>query len=212
MEKILFRAELKSAADGVYSAIASTKEEDRDGEIVLPSSFTNLDNFVKQGGPIYYQHAWHMAGIGEESMPVGKTVGAWANDDQVGVKFVFADGGPMTFASKVKWMVDNGFLRHMSIGALPIKTESDSNGRRIYTEIELLEVSVVGIPSNRSAEILLSAKAAGIKFSDDETAKLFGSESLSKSAPDGVKRTEDGTGRAEQSRILSLIARSRRAK
>jgi len=206
MEKILFRAALSKAdKDGIYSAIASTVEEDRDGEIVNPSSFINLERFVKEQGPIYYQHAWRAGEIGEETMPVGKVVGAWQEPDKIGVKWIFADGGPMEFAPKVKWMVDNGFLRFMSIGALPTKWESDEQGRRVYTELELLEVSVVGIPSNRGAAILNSAKAAGIEITSEDIAKLFGPERLSKSAPDGVKQTEDATTKARQLRVSSLV-------
>ena len=206
MDKILFRAALSKAdKDGVYSAIASTSEEDRDGEIVQPSSFGNLERFVKEQGPIYYQHAWRTGGITEETMPVGKVVGAWQEPDKVGVKYIFAEGGPMTFASKVKWMVDNGFLRFMSIGALPTKWETDKEGRKVYTELELLEVSVVGIPSNRGAAIMNSAKAAGIEITNEDVAKLFGPEPVSKSAPDGEKQTEDPVAKHERDRLVSLI-------
>lgn len=206
MDKILFRAVLNKAdKDGVYSAIATTAEEDRDNEIVQPTAFTNLERFVADSGPIYYSHAWRTNSAGEESMPVGKVVGVWQEPDKIGVKYVFAEGGPMEFAPKVKWMVDNGFLRFMSIGALPLKWETDEKGRRVYTELELLEVSVVGIPSNRGAAILNSAKAAGMEITSEDIAKLFGPESMSKSAPDGVKQTEDGTTKEHQKRIVSLI-------
>jgi len=210
MDKILFRAVLSKAdKDGIYSAIASTVEEDRDGEIVQPTAFTNLDKFVSEQGPIYYSHAWRTGGVSEETMPVGKTVGAWQEPDKIGVKYVFAEGGPMTFASKVKWMVDNGFLRFMSIGALPTKWETDDKGRRVYTELELLEVSVVGIPSNRGAAIMQSAKAAGMEITSEDISKLFGPEPMSKSAPDGVKQTEDRATKDHRARIVSLIEASR---
>jgi HK97 family phage prohead protease len=206
MDKILFRAAISKAdSDGVYSAIASTSEEDRDGEIVLPSSFSNLERYVQEQGPIYYSHAWRTGGITEETMPIGKAVGAWQEKERVGVKYVFAEGGPMTFASKVKWMVDNGFLRFMSIGAMPTKWETDKEGRKVYTELELLEVSVVGIPSNRGAAILSSAKAAGFDISNEEAARLFGPEPVSKSAPDGVKQTEDQATKDHRARLISLI-------
>lgn len=209
-KKLLFRATMSKADEkGVYSAIASTIEEDRDGEIVNPSAFKNLERFVSEQGPIYYSHAWRTGGITEETMPIGKAVGAWQEPDKVGVKYIFADGGPMTFASKVKWMVDNGFLRFMSIGALPTKWETDAEGRRVYTELELLEVSVVGIPSNRGAAILNSAKAAGIEISTEEAVKLFGQETVSKSAPDGVKQTEDPAAKAHQFRVASLVEAAR---
>jgi len=206
MDKLIFRAVLsKAAEDGVYSAIASTSEEDRDGEIVQPSAFKNLDKFVADQGPIYYSHAWRSGGVSEETMPVGKAVGAWQEPDKIGVKYVFAEGGPMEFAPKVKWMVDNGFLRFMSIGALPTKWETDEQGRKVFTELELLEVSVVGIPSNRGAAILSSAKAAGVEITNEDIAKLFGTEPVSKSAPDGVKRTEDRATKEHQARLVSLI-------
>ncbi len=210
MDKILFRAVLnKAGEDGVYSAIASTAEEDRDGEIVNPSAFTNLERFVKEQGPIYYSHAWRSGGAGEETMPIGKAVGAWQEPDKIGVKYVFAEGGPMEFAPKVKWMVDNGFLRFMSIGALPTKWETDDQGRRVYTELELLEVSVVGIPSNRGAAIMNSAKAAGVNITSEDIAKLFGPELVSKSAPDGVKQTEDQATKVQRYRLASLIEAAR---
>jgi HK97 family phage prohead protease len=208
MDKLLFRAALAKAEDGIYSAIASTSEMDRDGEIILPSSFRNLDKYAKDGGPIYYQHAWRTPDISEASMPIGKAVGAWQEEKRVGVKFVFAEGGPMTFATKVKWMVDNGFLKHMSIGALPIKQHTNREGVTEYDELELLEVSVVGIPSNRGAQILSSAKAAGIEISYDEAVKLFGRDSVSKSVPDGV-RTENTEVILGRTNLLSLIATKR---
>jgi HK97 family phage prohead protease len=170
MDKLLrFKGLLAKGADGVYQGIASTSEIDRDGEIVQASSFTNLDRIVKEQGPIYFQHAWGGYGPPDETkMPVGKIVGAVQSPSDLKVSFVFATGGPMTFAPKVQWMVDHGFLKHMSIGAIPIKWETDNAGHRVYTQLELLEVSVVGIPSNRGAIILNEMKAAGYNISKDE--------------------------------------------
>jgi HK97 family phage prohead protease len=177
--------------DGEYRAYASTSDIDRDGEIVLPHSFTNLEQWVKNQGPIYYGHAWRSYGTStEENLPIGKATGAWIEPDRMGIKFVFADGGPMLFAKKVRWLVDNGYLNKMSIGAIPLKWEQDSEGHTVYTEMELLEVSVVGIPSNRSADILREMKAAGYEIKDDESKRLFVAGEDGRKPPKGVKAPE----------------------
>jgi HK97 family phage prohead protease len=181
---LLFKGTLAKAADGLYLGIASTSEEDRDGEIIQPSAFTNLARIVAEQGPIYYQHAWRNFGAADEqSMPVGKIVSGEVMAKELRVGFQFASGGPLTFAPKVQWMVDKGFLKYMSVGAIPIKWETDKEGRRVYTELELLEVSIVGIPSNRGAAILNEMKVAGFQLSKDEE-DLLGSD-LDDHVPNG---------------------------
>lgn len=181
---VLFRGSLAKGEDGVYEGVASTAEEDRDGEIVLPSAFTNLERVIKEQAPIYFQHAWRSFGAeGEHAMPVGKILDAKQSPSDLRIRFQFASGGPMTFAPKVQWMVDKGFLKYMSIGAIPVKWETDKQGRRVYTALELLEVSVVGIPSNRGAVILNEMKVAGFAISKDEEKLLLQTDG---GKPDGV--------------------------
>jgi HK97 family phage prohead protease len=166
---LIFKGTLNRSEDGLYLGIASTSEEDRDGEILLPSAFKNLERVVKEQAPIYYQHAWRNYGpAGEENMPIGKIIAAEQTPTDLRIKFKFAEGGPLTFAPKVQWMVDRGFLKFMSVGAIPVKWETDKEGRRVYTDLELLEVSIVGIPSNRGAAILNEMKVAGFSISKDE--------------------------------------------
>lgn len=203
-EPLIFKGLLAKAADGVYQGIASTAEIDRDEEIVQPTAFVNLERAVKEGAPIYFQHAWRTYGAeGEHSMPVGKIIGAAQSPSDLRISFVFATGGPMTFAPKVQWMVDKGFLKYMSIGAIPIKWETDKEGHRVYTQLELLEVSVVGIPSNRGAVILNEMKVAGFNLSKDEEELLF---EVDGRVPDGVAADE-----AKGASWIRVLAKSTRS-
>jgi HK97 family phage prohead protease len=201
---VVLRGTVSKGEDGIYHGIASTADEDRDNEIILPSSFKNLDTVVKEQAPMYFQHAWRTSGPADETkMPVGKIVAAAQSPTDLQIRWIFAAGGPMTFAPKVQWMVDHGFLKYLSICATPIKWETDKQGRRVYTEMELLEVSVVGIPSNRGAIILNEMKVAGFAISKDEEKLLFETDA---DQPDGgvADKVEIGN----WTKVLAQVARS----
>jgi len=136
----------------LYTAWASTKEMDRDEEIILPTAVRNLKAFLNSNPVIYFDHAWMSWTPSEESLPVAKAVHGFVDEEKgVQISFQFHD---LEFAQKIKYLVDEGVLNTMSIGFIPKEWDFNDEGHRVYTDVELLEVSVVGIPSNRSAEIL----------------------------------------------------------
>jgi HK97 family phage prohead protease len=181
---------IKGSSDGVYSGYVSTSDKDDQGDVVLPTAFENLDEFVKSGGPIFYAHGWTRGGIGEESLPVGRVIGSWIEDDRVGLRWVFVDGGPMTFAPKIKWMVDNGFLNKMSVGFLRIEDKIDGKGGRVVTKAKILEGSIVGVPANDHATIIKSMSDAGLNVNDNELYLLGLQQTNTDPSPDGLV---DGT-------------------
>lgn len=142
----------------VYTALASTGSEDRDGEIIEPSAFTNLNDYLTKNPVIFYDHAWATWDAPQEStMPIGKAVSG-SIDPEKGLSLSWQFSG-LPFAQNVKKLVDEGILNSVSVGFIPKKWDVDDEGRRVYSEVELLELSVVNIPSNRDAAIIhMSAK------------------------------------------------------
>lgn len=178
----------KAADDGVYYGRASTAAVDRSGEIVRPSAFRNVGDWVERNPVMYYDHAWTTSlQVGETSLPVAKATEAKVTESELVIGFKFSD---LPFAQQVKYLVDEGFLNSLSVGFLPKTWETDKDGRRVYTDVELLEVSVVGIPANAEATIMRSLKDAG--RTDETLAKIASAYAELKSGR-GAKAPERGT-------------------
>jgi HK97 family phage prohead protease len=152
----------KGAEDAVYSAIASNAAVDRDNEIIMPTAFKNLAQYLKSNPVIYYDHAWATWDAPrEETLPIGKAVNGKIDEESgLLLSWKFTD---LEFAQKVKHLVDIGVLNTVSVGFIPKVWDINSEGTRVYTDVELLELSVIGIPSNREAEIQRSLTAKGFK-------------------------------------------------
>jgi len=123
---------------------ASTATEDRDGDIVEPRGI-DTTNF-EQNPVILFAHD-------NRELPVGKAVdhGVQGREFFVDVRFAETDK-----ADDVYQLVRDGFLNAVSIGFIPKETVSreDADGLR-FEEVELLEVSVVPVPSNPDATVSL---------------------------------------------------------
>ena len=178
MKKKEIFAKVKEIKDGKFSAYASTRSLDRDGEVILPESINNVVEFMKN--PVLLQmHDYRKP-------PAGKIVNI--DIDSKGVPF---DGefAPTDDGRMFKTLYEEGFMNAFSIGFIP-KTWTDidqdneekvyrlntpngvvefnvddykKNGRvhRVYTDVELLEVSVVAVPSNPAVSWLFDAAMSG---------------------------------------------------
>lgn len=131
--------------------VATTRDVDRDGEVVEPRGVTNFDSFLKTNPVILWQHEHNGA-------PVGKATGGKILDDRITLDVEWA---PTEKGREVKQLYDGGFMNSFSIGFIPQKREN-KNGQPTYTEWDLLEVSAVSIPANPMANIIRSAEAAGL--------------------------------------------------
>jgi len=145
------------SGDNIVTMVASTKKLDRDGDTIDPKGW-DIKAF-KKGGPILFAHD-------QRSLPIGVSTSVTKDADRLTVtaKFTPEDLNPL--GDRVFRMIKGGFLRGVSVGFLPTKhkTPDESEGRGMFAvdflKQELLEVSVVPVPSNTDA--FAAAKAAGI--------------------------------------------------
>lgn len=150
--------------DNTIEAIASTDDLDRDNEIIKPSAFKNLKQYLRDNPAVL---ASHLHRLWDGSSPlIANVVEAKLTDEGLWVKIQFH---LLTRLSQEYWeLYVNKKQRALSVGFIPVEGDFEIvNDRRVYvyTEVELLEISCVPIGSNRAA----LARVAG--FFEDENAK-----------------------------------------
>ena len=160
MAKEIF-GKIKKAKDDKYTIVASTGAVDRDEEIILPTAFKNLKTFLKTNPVILWAHNY-------ATPPIGKAIDGKITDNELLLDIEFAD---TEFGKEVKYLYDNGFMNSFSVGFIPKEWERDPNGKLVFTDVELLETSAVPVPANAQANIIRSAKSAGMELKEVE--KLF---------------------------------------
>lgn len=130
-----------SATDDEPSMIISTANIDRDNDIIEPSGgefAAYLTNPV-----VGWQH------LREGAMPIGSTTRLAVERDGIRATWRWLQGDPL--ADRVRNAFEQGVIRAASIGFHPIAWEPLGNGGRRYTRWELLEWSLVAVPSNRQS-------------------------------------------------------------
>ena len=143
-----------------YTIIASTPDIDRDGEIIEPSAYKNLDKYLNDNPLILWMHD-------PFSPPVGKAVGGKITDNSLELDIEFAD---TEFAQEIKSLYDGGYLNSFSVGGRVNKRANNEKGIPVIQDMELWEVSCVTLPSNRSANMIREAKAMGLDIPHVEKA------------------------------------------
>ena len=153
--KILENVEVKKVGERQYEFTASTADMDRDGEVIDVEGW-DLKNF-KKNPVIMYAHAYN-------TLPIGKATHIGVKDGKLKNTIEFPPEGTYEFADIVERLVNTGYLKTESVGFIPRKWEDGDGGektpRRTYTKQELLEISIVPIPSNPHA--LRDAVEAGV--------------------------------------------------
>ncbi len=138
----------KDAKANRYTVRATTDDIDRQGERVIPSGVTNIEQFLKTGS-ILIDHNWSVKAI------IGKPLDAKVSDKELLIDIAFAD---TDLGQEVKYLYDEGFASTFSIGFKP-----EWKAFKIIEEVptylvwELLELSGVPVPANASATILRDA-------------------------------------------------------
>jgi len=149
----------KALGDYEIEMIGSTMSEDRDGEAIDIKAW-DLKNF-KKNPVILPQHDYRKPAI-------GKATSIKVKDGKLVFKIEFPEDGINPEADIYRKLYKSGFMNSSSVGFIP-KTWVDGDGKkspfRTFTKVELLELSLVSVPSNPTA--LMSAKSKGI-VSDDE--------------------------------------------
>ncbi len=136
--------------DRMVTFVASTEDKDRDGEVILASAW-QLDNY-KKNPVVLWAHDYR-------GFPVGKGPGIHVADGKLILPCQFADADTYEFADTACKLAKGGYLNTVSVGFIPLEWE-DIDGVKTFTKVELLEVSIVPIPSN--PEALVSAREAGV--------------------------------------------------
>jgi len=140
--KILENCEVKKVGERQYEFTASTSTQDRDGEVIDATGW-DLKNF-KKNPVIMYAHDYR-------TLPIGKASRVWLHNGTLKNTVEFPPEGTYEFADIVERLVSTGYLKTESVGFIPKKWE-DGDGekapRRTYTKQELLEISIVPVPSN----------------------------------------------------------------
>lgn len=158
-----YRVECKAGEeDGVIDAFIpmSVDSRDRDEERILPTAFEKtLPIFLKRPVLLSSHNYGSLTNqIGEFADLKIKGKGLYAKP-----KYYINEGNP---EADWAYKLAQHNMAAFSVGFIPRKADegkSDKDPRRTYTEVELLEISQVTVPSNRDAIQGLKAKAVGVE-------------------------------------------------
>ena len=156
----------KALGEMEIEMIGSTESLDRDGESIALDAW-DLKMF-KKNPVILPQHNYSRPAI-------GKAKDVRIKDGALVFKIEFPEDGVNPEADTYRKLYKAGFMNASSVGFIP-KTWEDGDGKktpfRKFTKVELLELSLVSVPSNPTA--LMTAKAKGLV--NDEELKAIGLE------------------------------------
>lgn len=145
-EVVRFKAYLRKADDGGMWAVVSTKDQDRQGDIIEPTAFSNLQEYLNTNPVILFAHnSWEP--------PVGKAIDGQITQNGLELKIKFAE---TEFGKEIKYLYENGYMNAFSVGVIPLEYEPVEKGGNRYKKVELLEVSAVPVPANRRAVVIRS--------------------------------------------------------
>lgn len=163
------------AGKKVYTFLATTESVDRDGEIITLDGwdFSSFDaNPVILDGHDYWGGC--KAVVGRAVGPLRRVERGW----EVDVEFAPTEEG-----KRVEALVGGGFIKAVSVGFISKKIERVKGEPPKHVEKELLEISVVPIPSNRDA--LRAASFAGsLPVGPADLRALFASRSAERPTPE----------------------------
>ena len=144
-EKIFTKAFVKevNTEERTLVAVASTENVDRDREIIEVSGW-KLENFLKNP-VLIWGHNYHIP-------PIGRVL--WVKQEGDALKFKAQFHNKTQLASEVWELYKSGYLKAFSVGFIPRSwedKEGNENVRRVFKEVELLEISAVPVPANPDA-------------------------------------------------------------
>ena len=163
----------------------SSLSEDRDGDNFSIEGLKNLvDQINAKRKPLYLNHGW---GDSPVIYDVRDMLGYWkdARIDDDGIAWASAflddeDEDSIVLARKVGKGLPIGF----SVGFIPLDTDTEKTGM-VFNTTDLLEISAVGIPSNRDA-----VHTNGVETIMGLVAKRFGITAKDNSEEDNMSQKE----------------------
>lgn len=154
MIRKIYSSEVKEAGDRTLEFTISTEDIDRDEECIKAEGW-NLTNYLKNP-VVLWAHQY-------DEPPVGKAVYIAPKDGKLVSRVLFADKETYPFADTVYRLCKGGFLSATSVGFQPNDWEigqKEGDPKKTYLKQELLEFSIVPVPSNPNA--LQNARDAGV--------------------------------------------------
>lgn len=146
----------------LFGGIASTTSIDRDNERMDKSVLNKIASGL-QGAPVFFNHDTKGLGIGKVSKAAD--VG-----DEVRIEVIPTTAKSM---SDQLTQIKEGILKSFSIGGRVLKIEKEYDEKLnkdvgVIKDVEIYEVSVVGIPANKDASILsyMSKSFKGVNLED----------------------------------------------
>ncbi|MCX5632843.1 MAG: HK97 family phage prohead protease [Phycisphaerae bacterium] len=128
--------------------LASNADLDRDGERILPEAFKNSLDIFKSNPVILAAHS-HRLDSGNSPV-VGRAINIWINEGL----WVVIEFAKTNLAEEYWQLYRDGFQKAVSIGFAPLAwSDTNENGKsvRIFSAVELFEISLVAVGSNRAA-------------------------------------------------------------
>jgi HK97 family phage prohead protease len=146
MEKIIkvFNGEIKEVKGNTVTVYVSTPAVDRDKEVILPTAW-NLKNYEKH--PVLLSsHKYDKL-----TNQIGKAIASGTDDKGLWMTFEYFTGKGNFEADWGYFLAKQGIASY-SVGFIPNKAKEGTNGvRKVYEDVELLEVSQVLVPANPEA-------------------------------------------------------------
>lgn len=131
----------------VYTFRASTTAPARDG-FVIPAAEWRLDNFLRNP-VVLISHDYN-------SLPIGRAVSITSDEDGLLASVEYDAGDPR--AQDVMRKLDGGYMSAVSVGFRPGDATRGQRGEPgTFTDVELLEISNVAVPSDPGALMLRDA-------------------------------------------------------
>lgn len=140
--------------------VISDGSMDRHGTRLNPNGW-NLGNFRKNPIALF----GHSGGF-----PIGTWENVRVEKDRLVGRLVMAAEGTSARIDELRRLVEQGILRAVSVGFNVVKLGTPGKSEYDYEEMELLEASLVSVPSNTNAV----AKARALKISESTIRMAFG--------------------------------------
>jgi HK97 family phage prohead protease len=184
--KFNFPVILKSDSKGDFflEGYCATTDLDRQDEIILTTALEKALEDVRQNRTVFYEHK-------SDQFPIGKVVDT---------KIVQENGSSKLYvkvyisktAETVRTLIEEGILNKFSIGGKVLKYKKANIAGKDVTEIEdmeLYEVSVVGLPANLNADVIGFEIKKSLELNKEEKQVEKTAEELQKEKDDVLAKS-----------------------
>ena len=191
------RGSVKSVQEDqrTVQAVVSTNRVDRDQEVVIPSAFEKwLDIFLEN--PVFCAGHQYVGPSGKSTV-IGHWIDLHITDDGLVGTVKFAETplgedywqlykGKHLRAFSCRWQTHQHEFRELDLGGGIMKRI------RVFTEVELLEISAVAIPANRDALAQIVKRSKTPQWPDESVPHLTDPPRIDEAALRQIVRDEIG--------------------